>query len=91
MADDSPEIVKEMSESVAATNLKSLGDAPAFYNNLAYQISLDGLQGWRTINQAAVTRAVELLGSTQASESIGDTALAQILSKMSGNTPPVTP
>ena len=91
MADDSPEIVKEMSESVAATNLKSLGDAPAFYNNLSYQSSLDGLQGWRTINQAAVTRAVELLGSTQASEAVGDSALAQILSKMAGNTPPVTP
>jgi len=91
MADDSSEIVKEQSESVAATNLKVLGDSPAYYNSLAYQIGLDGLQGWRTINQAAVTQAVERLGSTQASESVGDTALAEILSKMAGNVPPVTP
>ena len=36
MADDSSEIVKEQSESVSATNLKSLGDAPAFFQNQMY-------------------------------------------------------
>ena len=44
MADDSSEIVKEQSESVAATNLKTLGDGPAFYTNGGYAESLANTQ-----------------------------------------------
>jgi len=61
MAEDSSEIVKEQSESVAAANLKVMGDGPAFYGNLAYQLSLDGLSGWRTINQAIVGKVAEAI------------------------------
>ena len=35
MAEDSSEITREQSESVAATNLKTLGDGPAFFQNRA--------------------------------------------------------
>ena len=34
--ENSSEIVKEQSESVAATNLKVLADGPAFFQNAAY-------------------------------------------------------
>ena len=90
MADDSSEIVKEQSESVAASNLKSLGDAPAFYNNQAYQISLDGLQGWRTINQAIVGKVAEAIISTAPSEGGADVAALQQLMKGAQTTPPQT-
>ena len=52
MADDSSEIVKEQSESVAATNLKTLGDAPAFYQNAGYAESLANTQA---MNQLRMT------------------------------------
>jgi len=54
MAEDSSEIVKEQSESVAAANLKVMGDMPAYYAGLGYQQGLDAAVGWRTINQAIV-------------------------------------
>ena len=91
MADDSSEIVKEQSESVAATNLKVLADAPGYYAGLAYQSALDGLQGWRTINQAIVGKVAESIIATQPGEGGVDVAGLQVLSKMAGNTPPVTP
>ncbi len=91
MADDSSEIVKEQSESVAAANLKSLGDAPAYYSNLSYQVALDGLQGWRTINQAIVGKVAEAIISTAPSEGGADVAALQQLMKGAQTTPPVTP
>jgi len=91
MAEDSSEIVKEQSESVAAANLKVMGDGPAFYGNLAYQLSLDGLSGWRTINQAIVGKVAEAIIGTQPSEGGADVAALQQLMKGAQTTPPVTP
>ncbi len=92
MADnDSSEIVREQSESVAATNLKTLGDGPAFYQNMAMQQALDAAAGWRTINQAIVGKVAEAIIATSPSEGGVDVAGMEVLSKMAGNTPPVTP
>jgi hypothetical protein len=91
MADDSSEVVKEMSESVAATNLKTLGDGPAFYQNLAYKQAIDSQAGWLAINQAIVGKVAEAIISTSPSEGGVDVAALQALSKMVGNIPPVTP
>jgi len=88
MADDSSEIVKEQSESVAAANLKTLGDGPAFYANLAYQQSIDAAAGWRTINQAIVGKVAEAIISTQPSEGGADVAALGQLMKGVYNTPP---
>ena len=90
MADDSSEIVKEQSESVAATNLKVMADGPAFFQNQAYQMSNDGLAGWRTINQAIVGKVAEAIISTQPSEGGADVAALQQLMKGAQTTPPVT-
>jgi hypothetical protein len=90
MADDSSEIVKEQSESVAATNLKVLGDGPAFFQNQAFQMSNDGLAGWRTINQAIVGKVAEAIISTAPSEGGADVAALQQLMKGAQTTPPVT-
>jgi len=90
MADDSSEIVKEQSESVAATNLKVMADGPAFFQNQAYQMANDGLAGWRTINQAIVGKVAEAIISTQPSEGGADVAALQQLMKGAQTTPPVT-
>lgn len=90
MADDSAEIVKEQSESVAATNLKLLGDTPAFLNGLAMQQALDAAQGWRTINQAIVGKIAESIIATDPSEGGVDVAALQALAKLAQTTPPVT-
>lgn len=90
MAEDSSEVVKEMAESVAATNLKSLGDAPAFYQNLAYSNAISAQQGMNTIAQAIVGKVAEAIISTSPSEGGADVALLQQLMKGAQTTPPVT-
>ena len=91
MADDSSEIVKEMAESVASTNLKTLGDGPAFYQNLAYQQAIDAAAGWRSVNQAIVGKVAEAIIATNPSEGGADVAALQQLMKGAQTTPPVTP
>ena len=91
MADDSSEIVKEQSESVAAANLKTIGDGPAFYTNLAYQQALDASAGWRTINQSVVGKVAEAIIGVSPSEGGADVAALQQLMKGAQTTPPVTP
>jgi hypothetical protein len=85
MADDSSEIVKEQSESVAATNLKTLGDGPAFFQNQMYAQAVSSAAGWNTINQAVVTKAAETVLATSAAEGGADiAALGMILKALRG-------
>jgi len=90
MAEDSSEIVREQSESVAATNLKVLGDGPAFFQNQAYSLSNQGMAGMQTINQAMISKAAESMINTSPAESAGDAAMAGILSKIMQTTPPLS-
>jgi hypothetical protein len=83
---DSPEIVKEQSESVAATNLKTLGDGPAFFQNQMYAQSVDAAAGWRTINQAIVGKVAEMIVATSPSESGADIAALSQLAEIARNT-----
>ena len=78
--ENSSEIVKEKSESVAATNLKTLGDAPAFFQNQMYAQAVSASAGWNTLNQAAVSKAAEMILNTSAnSEGADVAALGMIL------------
>ena len=90
MADDSSEIVKEMAESVAATNLKSLGDGPAFYNTLAMSNAVAHQQGLNQIQTAIVGKVAEAIIGTSPSEGGADVAALQQLMKGAALTPPVT-
>ena len=87
---DSNEIVREQSESVAATNLKVLGDGPAFVTNMAMQDQLEARVGWRTINQAIVGKVAESIIMIDPKEAGGDVAALGQLAKMMQTTPPVT-
>ena len=88
MADDSAEIVKEQSESVAATNLKTLGDAPAFFQNQMYNQAVQAAAGWTSINQAIVSRASEMVLNTTSNSEGADIAALGMLIKALVNTPP---
>ena len=90
MADDSSEIVKEQSESVAATNLKVLADGPAFYTNLAYKQAIEASSGWTSLNQAIVGKVAESIMATSASEGGADLAGLGILIKGMQTVPPYT-
>lgn len=89
MADDSSEIVKEQSESVAATNLKSLGDAPAFYNNMMMANAVNAQQGNFQLASAIIGKVAEAIISTSPGEGGADVAALGQLMKGLYNTPPV--
>jgi hypothetical protein len=91
MADDTGEIGREAAESVGFANIKTLGDGPAFYSNMALANSIAHQQALNQISQAGVAKAVEMILNTAPGEGATDAAIAQILSKLAGNTPPVTP
>lgn len=90
MADDSAEIVKEQSESVAATNLKTLGDAPAFYQNQMYNQAVQAAAGWTTIQQSVVGKIAESIIAVQPAEGGADIAAMAQLAKIVQGTPPPT-
>ena len=83
--EDSSEIVREQSESVAATNLKTLGDAPAWFQNQMYAQAVSASAGWNTLNQAVVSKASEMVLNTSAnSEGADVAALGMILKALRG-------
>lgn len=90
MADDSAEIVKEQSESIAATNLKALGDAPAFYQNQAYAESLANTQAMNQLRMTLLGKVAESIIQVSPAEAGGDTAALGALAKILQGTPPPT-
>jgi len=90
MADDSSEIVKEQSESVAATNLKTLGDGPAFYMNQGYAESLANTQAMNQLRMTLLGKVSESIISVSPAEGGQDVAALGMLAKMFQTTPPVT-
>ena len=90
MADDSSEIVKEQSESVAATNLKTLGDGPAFYQNQMYSQAVSQSAGWNALNQAVVGKIIESIIATSPAEGGADLAALGMLIKGMQTVPPYT-
>jgi hypothetical protein len=90
MADDSSEIVKEMAESVAATNLKVVADAPAFYASLAMGNAVAHQQAFQQLQAAIIGKVAEAIISTSPSEGGADVAALQQLAKIAQTTPPVT-
>lgn len=97
----SGEIVKEMSESTAATNLKVLSDAPAWFTNQVYanavqmqqiqgNIMAAQMQAMFQISNAATGKIVESIIETRPAEGGFDVAALQQLMKGAQTTPPET-
>lgn len=90
MAEDSSEIVREMAESVAATNVKVVSEGPSVFVNLAYGNAIAHQQSMNQINLAATGKIVESIIETRPSEGGVDVAALQQLIKGAQTTPPVT-
>lgn len=88
--EDSSQVVREQSESVAATNLKVLGDGPAFHTNQAYAASNDAAAGYRTMNQAIIGKMAENIVNTSPSEGSNAITMAAVMAKVMQTTPPLT-
>ena len=90
MAEDSSEIVREVAESVAATNLKTLGDGPAFFQNMSYANSIAQQQAMNSISLALAGKVGESIISLSPSEGGADVAMLGQLMKGMQTTPPET-
>jgi hypothetical protein len=88
MADDSSEVVKEMAESVAAANLKTLGDGPAFFQNQMFALAVSQAAGMISINQAIVGKVAESIIAVSPAEGGSDVAALGQLMKGLALTPP---
>ena len=90
MADDSPEMVKEAAESVNFVNTKSLGDGPAFYQNMGYANAISHQQAMNSLSLGVVAKSIQLLIETSPTEGGVDVAALMQLIKAGQTTPPVT-
>jgi hypothetical protein len=90
MADDSSEIVKEAAEAVSFSNVKVVGEIPAFYAGLAMKQAVEASAGWTTLNQTIVGKVAESIMHTSAAEGGADLASLAILIKAMQTVPPVT-
>ena len=90
MAEDSSEIVREQSESVAATNLKTLGDGPAFYQNQSFAESLANTQAMNQLRMTLLGKVAESIIATSPAEGGADAASLGQLAKILQQTPPPT-
>ena len=91
MAEDSSEIAREAAEAVAFTNIKSVGEGPAFYSNLAMSNAVAHQQGLNQIQAAIVGKVAEAIIGVSPAEGGTDVAALQQLMKGAQTTPPVTP
>lgn len=87
---DSAQVVREQSESVAATNLKVLGDGPAYYTNLSYGNAVANQQGMNQISAAIIGKVAEAIIETHPAARGSEIAALQQLMKGANLTPPVT-
>lgn len=70
MADDTGEIGREAAESVGFANIKTLGDGPAFYTNLAMGNAVAHQQALNAILAASTGKIVKVLTEVDPLEAV---------------------
>lgn len=88
MADDTGEIGREAAEAVGFSNIKTVGEGPAFYSNLAMGNQVAHQQAMQQIQAAIVGKVAEAIIGTSPSEGGADVAALGQLMKGLWNTPP---
>ena len=88
MADDTGEIGREAAEAVGFSNIKVVGEGPAFYANLAMGNQVAHQQAMQQIQAAIVGKVAEAIIGTSPSEGGADVAALGQLMKGLWNTPP---
>jgi len=90
MADDTGEIGREAAEAANFGNIKTVGEATAFYTQLGFQQALNANQGWVSINQAIVAKASEFIMNSSAQDTAGEAAILGQIGKLLQMMPPPT-
>lgn len=91
MPEDSAELAREMTEAVAATNIKTVAEGPSIFTNMLYANSTANQQNVQTLTMTLLSKASENILNTSPSEGMVDIAGAMQIIKTAQTTPPVTP
>lgn len=90
MADDSGEVVKEQSEVVAASNLKVVGDVPAFYIGMQMQNATRHQEAMNQVLKSVAGKIAEEVIHSSRSDAGADLAALHALIKLAQTVPPVS-
>jgi len=96
--EDTSEIGREAMEGVVGTDIVVKGNGPALVQNVTYENMANFQQAMQvqmlnstSLNSMMHAMAADRLLNTSPQEGSVDAAISQILSKIAGNVPPVTP
>lgn len=87
---DSPEVVREQSESVAASNLSVIGSSTAYYGAILKSNAVTQQQQMAAISQAVASKAAQMVLESNIPHAGTEIAALQQLMKGAQSTPPVT-
>ena len=90
MADDSSEIVKEAAEAVGLTNVKTVGEAAAFYQAQTFAETHANNQAINALRIGIVAKATDAVMNLQPDEGGVASGLVGQLAKLLQMTPPPT-
>ena len=90
MAEDSSEVVREMAEAAAASNVKVVSEGPAFFTNMQYAEANANTAAMNQLRIAILGKVTEAIIGVSPSEGGADVAALQQLMKGAALTPPVT-
>jgi hypothetical protein len=90
MADDSSEIVKEGAEVVGFTNVKTVGEAAAFYQAQSFAETHANNQAMNQLRMSILAKATDAVFNLQPSEGAAASGIIGQLAKMLQQTPPPT-
>lgn len=60
----------QVSDSVTIVNTKTLGDGPAFFQNLSFRGAVESANGWSILQQSLVSRAAKYILAEDPNEAI---------------------
>lgn len=81
----------DIRESVAINDVKTIGDASAFYTAQGFAEAMAHQGAMNKIREAGVSKGIEMILGTNPREGGADIAALQQLMKGAQTTPPVTP
>lgn len=90
MADDSSEIVKEAAETAGFGNVKTIGEAAAFYQAQTFAETHANNQAMNALRYSIVAKATDGIMNLQPSEGAVSSGIVGQLAKMLQQTPPPT-
>lgn len=88
--ENSSEVVKEMVEATAASNVKVVSEGPAFFTNQLYNQANNSTAGWSAMGQAIVGKITESIIATSPSEGANAQLMTALLVKNQQTTAPLT-